>query len=223
GHEATRTRLVERLHGAEYGVAAVDAVDDDAEGVHIHDFMEGAPLDLHLLIDAVEVLLAPDDASADSHLVEALADALLDFLDDAEVVAPQLAHGFLDVAGPHGVQGGKAEIFQFDSNRVDAEAVGDGGVDVEGFGGDAAAFFSVQRTQGAHVVQAVGQLDQDHPDVARHRQGHFLEIFRLGFGFGAKFDLGQFADAVHQFRDGFAKLLGQGFLGNAGVLDHIMK
>src|SRR5690242_20921846 len=43
-------------------------------------------------------------------------------------------------------------------------SVGQRGVDVEGLAGDLAALGLRKRLERAHVVQAVGQLDEDHPD-----------------------------------------------------------
>jgi hypothetical protein len=92
-----------------------------------------------------------------------------------------------------------------------------------GFLGDAPALLAGQHFQGAHVVQAVGQLDQDHADVTRHGHGHLLEVLGLGLGLGLEVHLGQLADPVDQFRDGFAELRGERFLGDAGVLDHVVQ
>src|SRR5690606_40079962 len=55
----------------------------------------------------------------------------------------------------------------FRSQAVHAQAIGDGCIDLEGFAGNPAALFRPERPQGAHVVQTVGELDQDHPDVDR--------------------------------------------------------
>lgn len=72
-------------------------------------------------------------------------------------------------------------------------------------------------------MQAVGQLDQDHADIAGHGHGHLLEVFGLGFGLGLEVHLGQFADPVDQFGHGFAELRTERFFGDAGVLDHVMQ
>lgn len=120
----------------------------------------------------------------------------------------------------HGLE---TEVFEFDADAVHAQAVGDGRIDLQGFLGDPPAFFAGQHFQGAHVVQAVGQLDQDHANVARHGHGHLLEVFRLGFGLGLEIHLGQFADPVDQFGHGFTKLRLQRFLGDTGVFDHVMQ
>jgi hypothetical protein len=72
-------------------------------------------------------------------------------------------------------------------------------------------------------VQPVSQLDQDHPDVAGHGHGHFLEVFSLCFGLGLEVHLGQLADAVDQFGHGFTKLRTERFFGNTGVFNHVMQ
>ena len=83
--------------------------------------------------------------------------------------------------------------------------------------------FAGQHLQGAHVVQAVGELDQDHADVAGHGHGHLLEILGLGLGLGLEVHLGQLADPIDQLGDGFAELGDQSFLGNAGILDNVVQ
>jgi hypothetical protein len=72
-------------------------------------------------------------------------------------------------------------------------------------------------------VQAVGQLDQDHADIAGHGHGHLLEVFGLRLGLGLEVHLGQLADPVDQFGHGFAELRMQRFLGDPGVFDYVMQ
>ncbi len=72
-------------------------------------------------------------------------------------------------------------------------------------------------------MQAVGELDQDHADIPRHGHRHFLEILGLCLGARGGFELRQLADAIDQFRHAGTKLSGQGFLADAGVLDHIVQ
>ena len=117
----------------------------------------------------------------------------------------------------------EAEVFEFYANGVHAQPVGDGCIDFQGFLGDPPAFFARQDFQRAHVVQAVGELDQDHANVARHGHGHLLEVFGLCFGLGLEVHLGQLADAIDQFGHGFTELRLQRFLGNTGVFDHVMQ
>ncbi len=169
------------------------------------------------------MFLPTADFALDAVDGEAVAEGLFDLVDDFLAVAPGAFDRLVDPRGTHRVHGLEAEVFEFDADRVHAQPVGDGCVDLEGFLGDAPALFAGQHFQRAHVVQTVGELDQDHPDVARHGHGHFLEVFRLGFGLGLEVHLGQFADPVDQFGHGFTELRLQRFLGDTGVFDHVMQ
>ena len=53
--------------------------------------------------------------------------------------------------------------------------------------------------QGAHVVQPVGELDDQHPDVARHRHDHLAD--GLGLGGVAVLHLVELGDPVDEQRD----------------------
>src|SRR5262249_17786356 len=52
-------------------------------------------------------------------------------------------------------------------------------VNVHGFARDALLLGGFQKFQGAHIVQSVGELNQDHADVLHHGQQHFSDVFRL--------------------------------------------
>ena len=92
----------------------------------------------------------------------------------------------------------EAEVFQFLIDRVQAQPIGDRRVDFQGFRGDAAAFFRRHRLHGVHVVQAVGQLDQDDAHILRHGQQHLAEVFGLRMLLGGKSQLVELGNAFDQ-------------------------
>ncbi len=104
------------------------------------------------------------------------------------------------------------QILQFAVNIVQAQPVRDRHVHFHRFGGDAALLGRRHVVERAHIVQAVGQLDQDHAHVRGHRQQHLAEIFRLRFDQALKLDFFQLRQAVHQVGDGGAEALDQLFL-----------
>ena len=57
--------------------------------------------------------------------------------------------------------------------------------------------FSREMIKRAHVVQAVGELDQHDADVVRHRDDHLAEILGLLFLAALKRDLRDLGHAVH--------------------------
>ena len=82
------------------------------------------------------------------------------------------------------------------------EPAGDRRVDVERLLRDLDAPLLRQVVQRPHVVQPVGQLDQDHADVVDHRQQHLAEVLRLPLFARRKrngADLGHALDDVRDF------------------------
>ena len=59
---------------------------------------------------------------------------------------------------------------------------------------------------GAHVVQPIGQFDEDHPDIVRQGQQHLPEIFRLHGTVGVE-DARYLGQAIDDAYDFLAELL----------------
>ncbi len=59
----------------------------------------------------------------------------------------------------------------------------------------------------AHVVQAVGQLDEDDADVVDHGQHHLAKVFGLLLFAGGEVDLADLGDAFDDVRDLLAEFL----------------
>jgi hypothetical protein len=72
------------------------------------------------------------------------------------------------------------QILQLPLDRVHAEPVRQRSEDLQGFRGDPRLLVGPQVVQRAHVVQPVGQLDHQHPDVPAHRQDHLSDGLGLG-------------------------------------------
>ena len=88
---------------------------------------------------------------------------------------------------------------------VQADAVGDLGVDFEGFFSDTAAFVGTHGAERAHIVQAVGEFDDDHAHVFGHGEDELAKTFRLMLGMIFKFEFFEFGKPVHHLGDGFAE------------------
>jgi hypothetical protein len=78
-----------------------------------------------------------------------------------------------------------------------------------------------QETHGAHVVQPVGHLDDQHPRVARHRDDHLAD--GLALGGAAQHHLVQLGHPVDQLADLVAEVGGQRLQRVAGVLDGVVQ
>ena len=77
--------------------------------------------------------------------------------------------------------------------------------------------------QRAHVVRAVGQLDQDDAHVARHGQQHLAERLGLVLLARVELELVQLGEAVDQFGHRGAEALDQLRLGDPAILDRVVQ
>ncbi len=117
----------------------------------------------------------------------------------------------------------EAEVLELVVERVEAQAVGDRRVDVERLARDAFLLLGLDRFERAHVVQPVGELDEDDAHVARHREQHLPEVLGLRVLQGRELDAVDLGDAVDQLGHGFAELPRDFGFGGRGVLDHVVQ
>ena len=101
--------------------------------------------------------------------------------------------------------------------------MGDWGINVQGLCRNTCPFFAWRVGQCAHVVAAIGQLDQDHPYVARHGQQHLAKRFGLVFFTGVELQFVEFGQTIHQLGHRRAKALDQLGFGDAAVFQRVVQ
>ena len=91
--------------------------------------------------------------------------------------------GFFDFAGNAGIDFGlgifQRQVFQLALYRIQAQAVRQRHVNIDGFGRDFELLVFGHGIQGAHIVQAVGQLDENHAHIVRKGKKNFFEVLGL--------------------------------------------
>ena len=83
------------------------------------------------------------------------------------------------LAEPLRLEGLEREVLELPLDLPDAEALGERRVDLEGLARDPELLLRREGGEGAHVVQAVGELDEDDADVLGHRQEHLPDVLGL--------------------------------------------
>jgi hypothetical protein len=156
-------------------------------------------------------------------LLQARPDAGEDLADHLAAVAARRLDGLGQHAVAQRIDVAEGQLLQLAIEVVQPQPVGDRGVDLQRLARDAAALVRPQGVQRAHVVQAVGQLDEDDAHVARHRQQHLAEVLRLGVLDRLELDLVQLGDAVDQLGRHLAEALGDLGLGDVGVLGDVVQ
>ena len=218
-------RTEQIVHHAQTVVAVDHGVNDDAHGVNIIDFIERSRLALHehFAVDAVNALDSAVDLGFDAALVNALDDALADIGQKLVALSALAGELFFNFMVTDRIQKADGEILQFLLHRTNTQTVRDGRVDFNGFQRLVALLLFRHEAQGAHIVQAIRQLDDDHADIVRHGDEHFAQIFRLLLFFGAQLDLAQLGHAVDQRSDVFAELFFDLFNGDGRILRHVVQ
>ena len=196
--ELARDRPPERVDDAQCRVAVLELVDQDAQGVDVVDLVEVGALALHLLPDAVDVLRSAGELGLDAGGLQGVGEDALDLLDVGLAgLAP-----CLELAGqaPVGLAFEllEGEVLELPLDLPDAQALGERGVDLRRLASDALALLARQVRQRAHVVQPVGQLDEDDPDVLGHGQEHLPDVLRLLLLVGVGGEARQLRHPIHE-------------------------
>ena len=115
------------------------------------------------------------------------------------------------------------EILELPLDRVDSQPMRQGRVDLERLAGLRELLLLRHGAERPHVVQAVGELDQDDPHVRGHRDHHLPVVLGLALVAALERDPGQLRDAVDEVGDLLAEAVGD--LGEAGarVLDRVVE
>ena len=144
------------------------------------------------------MLRTPHDLGRNPHLPHLLVEHGDDVGQVLLALGAGLGHHAGDLLVLVGLQVEEGEVLQLPLDGIDAEAMGDGGVDLQRLAGLEDAPVLAQGRQCAHVVQAVGQLDDDDADVLGHGHKHLADRGRLLVGEGFHLDAGDLGDAFHQ-------------------------
>ena len=122
-----------------------------------------------------------------------------------------------------GIEHAEADVLELITDILHPHAPGERCVDVHGFLGDADPLVGIDMGKGAHIVQPVGELDQQHAHVLGHRQQELAQVLGLGRFLGDEIEpryLGQSVDESGDLVPEFFLDLGLGCL---GILNDIVK
>ena len=128
--------------------------------------------------------------------------------DVRHVVVGVLGDGF-DLLLEHAVSLGlemlEAQVLELRLEPLNAEAARKRRVDLECLPGDALLRRRRHVVERSHVVETVGQLHEQNPDVARHRHEHLAKALRLTIFAGREVDLAELGHAIDEERDLFTE------------------
>ena len=139
------------------------------------------PTDLRSILVQIEngLLAAAIDARGDAVLLQVPGKLGFDLADQVAVAFGQRIQPLLHHRIGFRVEHVEGQILQLLPHLLHTHAAGERRIDVECLLGDAAAGRRRHEFQRAHVVQAVGELDQQHADVVGDRQQQLAQVLGL--------------------------------------------
>ena len=221
--EPARHRSEQAVHHTERAITVIHRVDDHAQSVDIDDFRKRRALAQHLAIDAVEMLFASVDLGRDLRLGERRRNALRDAAEEFLLVAAGALQCSFDDAVPLRVEGVEAKILELEFHGVEAKPFGERRVDVERFASDGAAARQRHALDGAHVVQPIGEFDEDDAQIAHHREQHFAERLRLRLLAALELDLVELGYRIDDLGHAVTEARGDLVFGDGRVFDDVVQ
>ena len=211
------------MNDAEHGVTILQRARDHAHGTEVVDLIDGNALALQFLVNAEEALDAAFDPGLDARLFQFVADDLLHLREKGFTLLAAGVDRFFDLLVADGIEEAETQVFEFAANFSHAQAMGDGCVDFQRFFGDFALALGLQVLERAHVMQAVGKLDEHHADVVDHGQHHLAQIFGLLLFARGEIDFADLGDAFDDVRHLLAEFFADVDDGDRGVFDRVVQ
>jgi hypothetical protein len=164
--------------------------------------LERHVLALHLAPDRIGRFLAAGDGGAEAALGQLAGQLAGDARDDVAALVAQKAEPRGDARARIGVKLGERPGLRAGPSSGACRSARRAARRCPSSRARSAALFGVfDEPQRLHVVQPVGELDQQHADVFRHRQHQLAEVFRLLRLVRLQFEARQLGDAVDEPRD----------------------
>ena len=148
---------------------------------------------------------------------------MLDFGHQADVFRLERVEALADDRIGFGIELVERQVLELLPHLMHAHAARERSVDVEGFLGAAPARLWRHVGQGAHVVQAVGELDQQHPDIIGDRQQELAQVLGLLRLLGDEVEPLELGEAFHQRADVLPEHLVDLGPGGGGILDGVVQ
>ena len=213
----------EGMHRAERGVGIAEALHLDPHADQVVDLVELLAADHHLLVDGIQVLRPSLDVRLDPQLLQLAAQGRRDAVDQRLPLTSTRFDQARDLSVRPRVERLEGQILELPLHLLDAEPVRERRVDLQRLGRDPPLLLFGERRDRSHVVETVGELDQQDPDVARHRHDHLPDVLGLLLFAGLELDPLQLGQPVHDPRDLVAEVLFDLGHRDVGVLHRVVQ
>ena len=211
------------VDNANHAVAILAGIDQHPKSVNIRQLLEGNRLALHFAPDRIGMLLPSAHVSLDTAGGKFIGQFLFDLGDQRAVPVAQIRQPCGNGGAGFWHQVAKSQILQFIAHALHAHAPGQRRVDVQRFLGNARLLVLRHKMQCAHIVQPVGELDQQHAHIIGNGQQKLAEILGLGGTLGHQVEPLQLGQALDQSADFATEQLVDFLACRRGVFDRVMQ
>ena len=210
------------MHITEHIIAVRDRLNNDPDSTDIVYFVNALILRIHFAINAVNMLYARGNGVFDAAVIQLFADGLLDAFKHFLVLILLTRQSFDYFLVADRIQPLQRKILQLPFNLLHAEAMGNRRINLHRFERFGALLLLLHELNRAHIVQAVGELDEDDANVLRHGDQHFAQILHLLLFLGVV-QASQTCDTVDKIGNRGAELLLNLIILEVGVLHAVVQ
>ena len=146
-----------------------------------------------------------------------------DLVDLRLALEAPLGHPALEVVVHLGMEGLERQVLELALDLRHTQPVRERRVDVQRLAADRALLLRGQVVERAHVVEPVGELDHQDPDVPGHGDQHLAEVLGLPLLAAGEGELPDLGDAVDQLGDVAPEALDQDGLAGRRVLEDVVE
>ena len=204
-------------------VAVLHRVRNHAQCEQILNLLEGKVVGADLLVDRPQMLRPSGHVhEGNSRLGQHVHQRTPHLHDLPLPLPPALLNLLLQPVVFVGFEKLEGQVLQLPLDGRQPQAMGDGGIDVARLQRDSPLLGRPQVLERAHVVEPVGELDEDHPGILDHRHQQLAVVLDLPFRIRPEAHAPDLGHAVHDPRHLGAELglhIGQV---DGGVLHHIV-
>ena len=197
--------------------------EDDTDGEQVIDILERTLLAHHLLPYRIDGFDAGLEGEVIPHGGEALADRYAELIETLHLRAFDFFELLVNLLPGIGVLIFETQVLQFRFDGEQTEAVRQRGVDILGLTGDLVLLLFGLRAEGAHVMEAVGDLDQYHADIVADGKQQLAEVLRLLARLIAEHAAADLGQSVHYLRDLITEQAGDVLYRIVGIFHHIVQ
>ena len=211
------------MNRPEGGPAVLVGLDDDPDPDQVVEVVEFLAPHHHLLVDAPEVLWPAGHLGGDARRREAFAHRHEHPSEELVPLRCATGHHLLDLRVALGMERGEREVLELPLDLLDPEPMSQRGVDVEGLLGGAPLFPLGHDREGPHVVQSVGEFDDQHPPVVGHGDEHLADGRGLLSFLGVELEPVELGDALDDQSDRCPEVTLDDLSRDAGVLYRVVQ